>query len=87
MYSTPLDSMTRRAQSAILETMPKMDFEDWKARLLADADRNGHRCAVGRTKDCTLQLFWREGAPPTLHGLLHHTDSDSKADTLSSGSA
>ena len=87
MYSTPLDSMTSRAQSVILETMPNMNFEDWKTCLLADADRKGHRGAVGRTKDYTLQLFWREGAPPTLYGLLHHTDSDSKANTLSSGLA
>jgi hypothetical protein len=87
LYSIVLDSMTTRAQSAISETMPNMNFEDWKTRLLVDADRSGHRCAVGRTKDHTLHLFWREGAPPTLFGLLHHTDSDSKANTFSSGSA
>ena len=85
MYSSSLDSMTSRAQSGISETMPNMNFEDWKTRLLADADRNGHRRAVSRTKDHTLHLFWREGAPPTLFGLLHHTVSDSKANTLSSG--
>lgn len=55
-----------------------MSFEEWKTCLLADADRNGHRCAVDRTQEYVLQLFWREGAPPTLYGLLHHTDPDSK---------
>lgn len=48
-------------------------FDDWKKRLLDAAGCTSP--AVRQLGDYVLELFWKDGCEPTMHGLMEYAQA------------
>jgi hypothetical protein len=59
---------------------PRLSFQRWRDRFLADAKANGLLGNAEMLNDTALRLFWEQGTAPTIEAVLATAkDSDPAA--------
>jgi hypothetical protein len=51
-----------------------ISFQEWRTRLLADAQRCGCEEGAQQLTDTALNIFWKSGVEPTVRAVIEDSE-------------